>query len=217
MNELELPPGLRGTSIEEPLRLLQSIYAEAQDAMDAFRAASGLDCLPGCGECCKGFEPDIRPAEALYMAAWLLGPGEAKIGMLEMDDGSGTCPFFSHDDPKHCQAYPSRFLICRLFGFCGMRGKNGETEFSRCFMLADEERFGQRLMAGEELLAAYGAYPPLMPDFGSRVAALFPDAIGSPEPVRQALAAALSKLRLLLSVGKAGIAAGEAGPEEGGA
>lgn len=160
MSDPTIPAALRGSSLEVTIKALDEVYARADASMGRFRLASGFSCIPGCGECCKGFEPEIRPAEAAYLAAWLLGSGAGKLGLLERDDGSGTCPFFDAEDPHHCQVYPARFLVCRLFGFCAMRDKEGELDFSLCFALAGSGKHHKKRWRAEDLAWVYGVLPP---------------------------------------------------------
>jgi Fe-S-cluster containining protein len=206
MDDPFIPAELRGTSLENSILALDSIYARAENAMNAFRRASGIDCLPGCGECCKGFEPDIRPAEAAYLAAWLQGPGADKIRLLENQADAGTCPFFDADDPRHCQVYPARFLICRLFGYCAMRGKEGQLDFSLCFALDRTGRFPRKRWNADQLETAFKALPPIMSDFGSQAAAVDPEGISRPLPVRQAMSVVLDKVGLAIKMGSSAAA-----------
>jgi uncharacterized protein len=215
MSDPFIPAELRGTSLEMAIRALDDVYARAETAMTGFRRASGVDCLGGCGECCKGFEPDIRTTEAAYLAAWLQGPGAEKLPMLSSDDGSGTCPFFDADDPRHCQVYPARFLICRLFGYCAMRGKAGELDYSLCFAIARTGRFPRKQWSAGQLEEAFGALPPIMSDFGNQAAAIEPEGIGRPEPVRAAMRVALAKVGLAISMGRSAIIDEEPDLEDG--
>lgn len=215
MDDPFIPNELRGTSVETAIRALGDVYARAKSAMARFRAAADLGCLEGCGECCKGFEPDIRPAEAAYLAAWLQGPGAVTLPMLDRDDGSGTCPFFDDRDPRHCRVYPARFLICRLFGYCALRGKDGELDFSLCFAIAAAGRFPRKRWNAGQLEEAFGELPPLMADFGNQAAAIEPEGIGRPEPVRAAMAAALAKVGLAMSMGRLAVGGEEPELEDG--
>ncbi len=199
------------------MQALQDIYNQAQAAMDRFSDASGFSCIPNCGACCEGFTPDIRPAEAAYLAIWLLGPGREKLALAELDPTDGTCPFYSREDPHHCQVYPARFLICRLFGFSGMRTKHGKLEYSLCFALAEANKNLRQRWSEEELRDAFTSLPPLMSDYGSAASLIEPESAGSPEPAGQAVRRALNRVGLLLSISEARIGKGERGPEEDGA
>jgi Fe-S-cluster containining protein len=183
-----IPSLIGGTSAEDPYRGICEIYQKADADMAAFREKAQIPCPSGCGACCDHFEPDIVEAEALYLAAWLMGPGADKRSMLEREDRPDGCPFWLADDPYHCQVYPARGLICRLFGFSGMRNSLGEAEFNPCFKLRE-----MKITVNAETAKS----APVMSDYGDQVVALCPDSAGLRLPLREGVRRSLAKLELI--------------------
>jgi hypothetical protein len=87
--------------------------------------------------------------------------------------------------------YPVRPLACRLFGIAAARGKRGETRFKAC---PEHRRMDAYISRGAEDILGTG--PPVISDYGATLATLDPQNEGS-MPVKEAVTAALNKLRLL--------------------
>jgi len=214
---------LRGSSAAETINALHGIYLEAEAATARFSLMSGIACSSDCGGvCCKGFEPDATEAEALYLAAWIIESGadpEAAIprgpadGEYRSPDGAG-CPFWDRSGSGRCKVYPGRGLICRLFGFSALRGADGEKSFALCFAM-DRSHSGPRKWREGDGDFFEIADPPVMADYGARVAALSPG--GGREGLGGAVAKALAKLTLILRFGGSpGNDPGGEGPLSGG-
>ena len=126
----------KGTYAGDAMANLQTLYSSIETETAAFCKKYEISCGPGCGTCCEHFMPDITTAEARLVASYLLfiKKDEALIAKVEEAKGNttGPCPLYSFDDPYHCSVYPSRPLICRLFGACASRDKNGNAVFRRC-------------------------------------------------------------------------------------
>jgi Fe-S-cluster containining protein len=194
-----LPRGLEGSSLEEPLERLHDIYRRIDEAQATWIAATPFRCPSGCGSCCEGFEPDILDVEALYLAAWLARNQPARFSAIQSgkagfgEAGKG-CPLADPAGEYHCTVYGGRPLICRLFAYSGDRGKDGCARFRLCSAMTHP---GPRQMHERELLDAYGLLPPIMGDFAGEAGTLLPDRNGERSRLRDALAAAASKIRHL--------------------
>lgn len=198
----KLPPSL----LAERVRSVADIYAEADESVNRFASASGIGCPFGCGSCCETFVPDILPAEAEYLAAWLaetdLGrayelAGKGLAARLR-DDGREGCPLYAADTPYHCTVYAARPLICRMFAFSSTRDKLGRPTFAACSRA--ETGKARRKASGEELSSAYGAEPPVMADFGAKLAAIDPSSASVREELPRALSSALAKVLFLVGL-----------------
>mgnify|MGYP000982341599 CR=1 FL=1 len=64
-------PALEDCAIGMRIRRVDEIYAALSAELRLFIAKGIPACPPGCGSCCEGFEPDIHPAEAEYLAVCL--------------------------------------------------------------------------------------------------------------------------------------------------
>lgn len=211
------PGALRGSALAARLEALDGLYAEAAAAEAAFIAAArsradpAFGCPSGCGSCCDVFVPDILPAEADYLALWLLAmrPGLAAAvlaGGWGAALGPGGCPLREPAPAKgqgHCGAYGARPLVCRLFGFSGVISKRGLASFALCKHAKALPGRRERSFEGGALADAFGAEPPLMSDYGERLVALDPDSAGERLPLPELLPRALARVGLLLSMARA--------------
>ena len=197
-----------GTRIQEIVEGLDSVYGNIVAAQARWREASPFHCPDGCGSCCVDFEPDVLESEALYLAAWMLYHQKERAEAIlngtfvspRNDRGSG-CFLFNPDSPYHCTVYDGRCLICRLFGYTGDRGKDGRPRWKPCKFLpvgsGDAAGDLRRQYGEQELLDRFGVFPPLMSDITAQVLALTPDNIGERRSLREALPAAIGKIRML--------------------
>jgi hypothetical protein len=99
---------------------------------------------------------------------------------------ASPCPLYDPAEPHHCRVYPARPLICRLFGFSGVRGKDGRPLFRPCPHARPIQR--------ESFLRLPS--PPMMEDYGRR---LYGPGAGLPRtrPLRPALRGAAGRIGLL--------------------
>ena len=107
---------------------------------NAFKNASGLNCLSSCSRCCT--KPDIMasPIEMLPLALTIIKSGAENSIFEVLSKKSKTCALLTEantDKTKgQCAAYQDRPVICRLFGFAKTNGKN-EAKFSGCKLIKD--------------------------------------------------------------------------------
>jgi uncharacterized protein len=196
---------INGTRVQAIIESLDIVYADLADAQAAWKRETPWNCPDGCGKCCVGFEPDVLEAEALYLGAWMLHHQRDRAEALVEgrfaatgDATAATCVLFDPDSPYHCTVYGGRCLICRLFGYSGDRGKNGDTRFKPCkFLPSDEFGATRRQYSIEELTAIFGAVPPVMSDITAQACALSPDSAEERLPLREALPIAIAKIRML--------------------
>jgi len=196
-----------GTQAQDLIESLNHIYLEIHEAQVEWKKVSPFQCPDGCGCCCVDFEPDILESEALYLAAWMLyhqkDRAEAILsGNFEsLGTSNSGCILFNPDSPYHCTVYEGRCLICRLFGYSGDRGKEGEIRWKPCKFLPVEPSSGNmqfhRQLTGDEMLALFGSVPPVMSDCTAQILSLSPDAVTHRLPLREALPAAIGKIQML--------------------
>jgi Fe-S-cluster containining protein len=209
-----LPPTPKGSALEGLVSAVGEIYTRIERDQESFSASAAardapLRCPPGCGSCCEPFVPDILPAEAAYAAAWIIDRDPAlasEIAAWEEERPSAPpCPFLRiSEEGKRCGIYPARFLICRLFGFSGVRDKEGRAAFRPCAHMpfaGYPPRGGERpALTGDRLLRAFGAEPPLMGDYGAALVGLSPSDSGERRSLPDALPSAIVRVGLSLSL-----------------
>ena len=200
---------LEGTQEAEILAGMEAAYRRIEEKQRAWKESGAPLCIDGCGACCEGFEPDVLPGEALYLAAWLIdneperarqiadGSYEAPAGRTE-----GTCIFFDPAHPWHCTTYGGRCLICRLFGYSGDYGRDGRKRFRPCrfYPAAKLQAYGMehRQYSEDELQQSHGAVPPAMADCVQQVLSLTPGSSGETAALHEALPGAIRRLQWIL-------------------
>jgi len=172
---------LEGTSVCETLVQIEEAYERIAREQRVWYETTQFLCPDGCGQCCKGFEPDLFQAEALYMSAWLIENQndialQIADGAFPFDNGEKTCPLFNPDSPYHCSIYNGRAFICRLFGASSFRSRTGEKMWRPCkfypgeVLSAHNPPLEKRQYNEAETEKAIGAVPPLMSDFTEGIA-----------------------------------------------
>jgi Fe-S-cluster containining protein len=189
----KLSDRLADTSLAEPLRALDRIYARIEAEQTEWIAATPFRCPFGCGSCCAEFEPEILDVEALYLAAWWLSAHPDRPPAPATSAGRG-CALSDPDGEYHCTAYGGRPLVCRLFAYSGDRDKLGRARFRLCAKMPGDVRdYG-----AEALVDRFGRLPPVMGDLAGEADALLPGRSGQRRPLRDALPAAIAKIRQLM-------------------
>ena len=182
--------------LPDDLRALREIYDDAGRQMAAWARQVGLGCPQGCGICCEGFVPDVLPVEAGYLASWLLAEQPQRVArLLERPPGPApaACPLYDPAAPAaHCTVYPGRPLVCRLFGYAGMRTRHGGWAFRLCRHMPAPDGWDARAVADRPDLPS----PPVMGDIQAQVPGLRPGDAPFRRPLPDALREALQRLLL---------------------
>ena len=176
---------LKNTREAEILEAVENSYQRVAAEQAEWYKKSEFTCPEGCGECCRDFEPDLLECEALYMAAWLVEkqPEIAK----KIAEGNfpfpraKACQFWDEKSKYHCSIYGGRPFICRLFGACGSKSKNGEVVFKPCKFYPAQKLIqfkvplSHRQYSQSETQAIFGTLPPLMSDLMEAAISINPD------------------------------------------
>lgn len=195
--------------VSEIISGMEKVYADISQRQAAWQQSGAPSCTDGCGECCIAFEPDVLESEAIYLAAWLLDNDPKKAQQIAdgtfiplRDVNDKGCFLYDYNSPWHCTVYGGRCLICRLFGYSGDYGKNGERRFKPCRFLSKSELDGyhmeHRQYTEAELKDRFGVLPPAMSDCVEQALLLTPGKDGATVPLRDALPVAIRKLQWLV-------------------
>jgi len=117
-------------------------YSRLDTLTSAFRASTGLSCTPGCGWCCETGDPEITVFEAMPLACTIVS-NPFLMERYNAYRGAGTRkPCFFHDASRdfRCTAYAIRPMMCRMFGYAGVRDKNGAVRFKTCPKMRNSAR-----------------------------------------------------------------------------
>lgn len=176
----KITQAFEGTVMGENLKRLSQIYDETDEECGEFCRRYNVHCTEGCGTCCENFVPDITPVEAEFVAAYiLLVKNDLTLINRIQAQGHTFCPLYDRENPHHCQVYPVRPLVCRLFGQCPSRMKDGSADFRRC-----------RFEGGKNMTSYLHFDSPdvkTMDDYGIRVHEISSDVSNLDEAVARAL------------------------------
>ena len=114
------------------------VYREIEKNTYKLKKNSNLKCPEGCKECCYSREVEASPIELLPLAYFLLRTNFDRniLEKLKEKIDDKVCIFLYNDRSEKekygCTVYKLRPLICRLFGYYGVKNKYGQLKFSGC-------------------------------------------------------------------------------------
>jgi len=114
------------------------LYSQMDRQTSEVQSRAGLQCPPGCGQCCESATPEATVLELLPAAQELFSRGEAQqwLECIASIRKNERCVFY-HPDPLipgngRCQLYILRPSVCRLFGFAVKKKRDGNPELITC-------------------------------------------------------------------------------------
>lgn len=177
------------------------IYQQIDTQTSTFQTATGLQCPPGCGQCCENPQIETTPLEMLPLAIELFQQGEAQKWLAAVAEvkESGRCVFYQPDPViagnGRCSVYLLRPAICRLFGFATVTNKQGKPELAVCI------RHKQTMLDQVEIAKAAiseGLPAPNFSDFSMKLMNLEPSLASQRMPMNQALKVAIERVGLMM-------------------
>ena len=121
-------------------REVVSLFKECDENIACLKEKNGIDCLPGCSNCCLKTNIYASILEFIPLALYLYSENTIHDWQSKLENNkSGTCVFYDESKAKGsgCLIYPYRGLLCRLFGFSGKFDKSGKTVPILCKPLFD--------------------------------------------------------------------------------
>lgn len=179
------------------------LYSEMDRQTAEFRTATGLRCLPGCGQCCDSATPEVTVIELLPAAEELFSRGEAQQWLERIASIRGTekCIMYQPDPlipgNGRCQLYLWRPSVCRLFAFGAMRNKNGKPELVTC--RCQKEQIPLLVKGAQEAISG-GMAVPSFDSFLLKMVALEPSLGRQRVPINRDLHLALERYGLTVQL-----------------
>ena len=125
------------------VQAVERVFKGLEKDLAAFKHATNLKCVSGCGRCCN--KPDITASilEFLPLAYNLYKQGVAfewyqNLGKLESPLCHAFTPVFLQGTGGMCSQYQYRGLVCRLFGFSAKLDKYGVPQLVTCKTIKEE-------------------------------------------------------------------------------
>ena len=179
------------------------LYSEMDRQTAEFRTATGLRCLPGCGQCWESATPEATVIELLPAAEELFSRAEAQQWLERIASVRETerCVFFQPDPlipgNGRCQLYLWRPSVCRLFPFAAMRNKDGNPEQLTC--RRQKEQIPALVKGAQEAISG-GMVVPGFDYFFLKMVALEPSLGRQRVPINRALHLALERYGLTVQL-----------------
>lgn len=183
----------------ELIEYLSALYGEMDRQTEEFRKATGLHCLPGCGQCCESEVPEVTAIEMLPAAEELFSRGEALewLERILRVGERGRCVLFQPDPTVRgngrCRLYPFRPSLCRLFSFAAMKNREGQMELQTC--RRQKEEMPLLVNRAQEAIGK-GLAAPSFDSFFLKMVALEPGLRRHRVPINRALRIALERIGL---------------------
>ena len=127
-------------NIKETVFNLQKVFAEMGETFSAFQTESGLQCLPGCGQCCRFPDIESTVLESLPFALKVYEEGRLDEWIEKLEKSDGLCILWEGDSATgkgRCTNYEYRPSVCRVFGASGYFDKSHEVALSVCKLIKD--------------------------------------------------------------------------------
>lgn len=180
--------------MKQKIKAVEAIFTELEEEISLFKVKTGLNCVTGCGACCK--KPDIEATvlEFLPLAHYFYLKGEAEnIYDKLLSDSRDICIIFKSlfgDDTNSgiCSEYKYRGLICRLFGFSARVNKYGSRELATCRVIKEiqADQYNKAVLS-----ISSGADIPVMHDYYSKLRSIDPNLGEKTFPVNVAICRAV--------------------------
>lgn len=163
---------------------MEALLEQVDRAVEEYSEASGLRCPEGCGACCHSPDIEVTLLDALPMALEMVAEGRGE----EVAEWSGKqCPMFEDHGMGfgRCVRYGKRPSLCRLFGYAGVRRKDGLVQLAMCRV---HKQLG--VAVDEEVR------PPLYETFSRQLIGIHPGYGTERLPIQEAVRQAVEKVLL---------------------
>lgn len=125
------------------VQAVEKVFRHLEKDVASFQQATSLKCKDACGLCC--LKPDIAasPLEFLPLAYHLYKIGSAyewleKSTQIDQKVCVNLNALIGATNGGFCSNYAYRGMICRLFGFSAMLGKNRTPKLVTCKTIKEE-------------------------------------------------------------------------------
>jgi Fe-S-cluster containining protein len=179
------------------------LYSRMDRQTSEFQSRTGLQCPPGCGQCCESSMPEATVLELLPAAQELFSRGEAQqwLECIASIRKNEKCVFYQQDPlipgNGRCELYILRPSVCRLFGFAAKKNKDGNPELVTCRRQKKENSFSVK--TAQEVISS-GMSVPSFDYFFLQIATLEHSLGRQQLPINQALQFALDRYGLTIQL-----------------
>jgi len=175
------------------VQAVERVFKGLEKDLAAFKHATNLKCVSGCGRCCN--KPDITASilEFLPLAYHLYKQGVAfewyqNLGKLESPICHVFTPILLEGSGGMCSQYQYRGLVCRLFGFSAKLDKYGVPQMVTCKTIKEEFPESYKIAINH---IAEGKKTPIMRNYYFQLQAIDSNLCAKLLPINEAMREAL--------------------------
>jgi Fe-S-cluster containining protein len=173
-----------------------ALFADIDKKVAEFQLKSGLRCPKMCGACCPSAKVQTTILEMLPAAQEILRRDAAAFWLdrISNQTPSNRCVFYqtqpAPEASGHCEFYPWRPSVCRLFGYAAVRTRQGKSALAACKQL--------KQTAPDDVVAAMALEieAPCFTWYGTRIYGLDPVLGTKLFPINMALSHAVERMGL---------------------
>jgi len=179
--------------LEHKISAVNRMYRHLDRHVSAFKRRSGMECVNGCGLCCRTGELYATAIEFLPAAYDLYQKGESDQILEQIaDKKDNICIFYNpFKNGANCAQYHQRALVCRLFGFSVREDKHGKPTLVTCVPI-------KRLLEARHTIQLLEKAPGLS-SYYMRLYGIDPALSTRDLPVNQAIKGAIEQVSLYFS------------------
>jgi Fe-S-cluster containining protein len=179
---------------------VEKVFSELDRQVETFQGKTGLHCVAKCNLCCMKKDLETSVLEFLPLAIYLYENNLHEQFLDELAKGREYCICLSQlkieGKITGCSQYRHRGLICRLFGFSGLTGKNGEKKIYTCKIIktGQEQEYKSATTRINENLKI-----PMASDFQMKMDQIDPILANDINPINVSIEKAISKVAYYFS------------------
>lgn len=179
----------------EKIRKVERVFRQLDKETEKFAKESKLKCLTNCNLCCLKKDLEANVLEFLPLAYYLVSNNlhESALELLETQPEYCISLAKNQEPGKTagCSMYQYRGLICRLFGFSGIRDKSEKLAIYTCSSMKTEHQETYKL-ASERINS--GMKIPLVTDYYYKIYFIDPNLANDYNPINVSIRKAIEKV-----------------------
>jgi len=179
----------------DKIKRIEKVFKQLDKETEKFVSQSGLKCVTNCNICClkKGLEANVL--EFLPLALYLVKNNLHEAALELLETNPEYCINLAQSQvpgqTTGCANYAHRGMICRLFGFSGIKDKNSRLSVYTCTYMKKEypEEFKnamERINTGMKI--------PMVTDFYYQIYFIDPNMANDYNPINVSISKAIQKV-----------------------
>ncbi|HLN71686.1 MAG: YkgJ family cysteine cluster protein [Methylococcaceae bacterium] len=179
----------------DKIKKIEKVFKQLDKETEKFVSQSGLKCVTNCNICClkKGLEANVL--EFLPLAWYLVRNNLHEAALVLLETNPEYCINLAQSQTPGttagCSNYTHRGMICRLFGFSGIKDKNSKISVYTCSYMKKEfpEQYTNAMQNINQ-----GMKIPMVTDFYYQIYFIDPNMANDYNPINVSIYKAIQKV-----------------------